>query len=482
MIGTAQIGLDPVTESLFERVGFKPEPEQLRILQADKRFILVTGGEQGGKSMVASKHLLKHFFADIGNISDHETILYWLVAADYEGTRAEFDYVLEDLTALLGSRIIRSSKRVDPGYIEVWEPDRAKPLLRVETKSAKDPRTIRMRAPHGILGCEASQLDLITFERLQGRSAPKRGWLFLSGTLEGSLGWYPQIKLAWESGADDQQSFELPAWSNTTLYPGGRNDPEILRLEKESSDDFFLERIAGKSVPPRGLVFGEFRPDIHVKNLKWVKGEPVHLWVDPGYAGAYAVEAVQEINGQLCVFDEIYEQGLITEDIIKIVQDRPWVNDVKFGVIDIAGRQHQAMTAPAEQWLKKPAEGGMGLYMSAKPVRINEGTERLKGFLKPDPIHRIPKLVIHSGNTGILSEFGAVPSPFDGQTRAYRWKTDREGNIVGETPDDRYNHGIKATIYGIVDRYGYGYVRSREKIKVKRWRSDEVKKTKRSKW
>ena len=68
-----------------------------------------------------------------------------------------------------------------------------------------------------------------------------------------------------------------------------------------------------------------------------------------------------------------------------------------------------------------------------------------------------------------MSEFGACPNPFDGQTRVYRWKTDPEGNIVGQTPEDKYNHGIKAVIYGIVDRYGYGYVGNRQKVLVKRW-------------
>ena len=62
-----------------------------------------------------------------------------------------------------------------------------------------------------------------------------------------------------------------------------------------------------------------------------------------------------------------------------------------------------------------------------------------------------------------------MPSPMDGQTRAYRWKVDREGNIVGQTPDDKNNHGVKADIYGIVERYGFGYVVDREVIKVRKW-------------
>ena len=186
--------------------------------------------------------------------------------------------------------------------------------------------------------------------------------------------------------------------------------------------------------------------------------------MDPGYAGGYAVEVVQEINGQICVIDEIYEQGLITTEMIDIAKSRPWWKDVQGGVIDIAGYQHQAMSAPAEIWLQET-----GLYLAAQKIRINEGTERLKSFLKPDPISNMPKIIFNPSCHGILSEFGAEPNPFDGQTRAYRWKTDRDGNIVGESPEDRNNHGVKAVVYGLVDRFGYGHLRNNSLIKVKRW-------------
>jgi len=62
-----------------------------------------------------------------------------------------------------------------------------------------------------------------------------------------------------------------------------------------------------------------------------------------------------------------------------------------------------------------------------------------------------------------------APNPFDGQTKAYRWKTDREGNIVGDVPEDKYNHGIKAVIYGLIDRFGYGYMDHHDRIPVRRW-------------
>lgn len=436
---------------LYEKVGFAPTDEQVAILESPYRFNLVAGGEQAGKSMVASKYLLGRF------METEEPGLYWLVAADYERTRAEFEYLVQDFATL--GILKQASKRVDPGYIVLADG------TRIETKSAKDPRTLAMRAPHGILGCEASQLDMETFFRLRGRCAPKRGWMFLAGTFEGSLGWYPQMYTAWAAGADPEaKAYSLPSWTNKYLYPGGREDPEIQRLKEVASDDFYMERIEGKPSPPKGLVFTEFRPDAHVVDVEYVPDVPVHLWMDPGYAGGYAVEVVQVQGEQIQVIDEIYEVGLVTDEIIDIAKSRPWWPDVKFGVIDIAGNQHQAMAAPAEVWLQQA-----GLYLSSQKVKINEGTERLKGWLKIDPRTHAPRIVFSPKCIGIMSEFGMAPNPFDGQTRAYRWKTDREGNIVGDTPEDKYNHGVKAIIYGLIDRFGYSYVQGHDRIKVRRW-------------
>ena len=441
-----------ISDFIYEKVDFSPTELQRPILQSRKRFILVAGGEQAGKSMVASKYLLGRFLETEGEG------LFWLVAADYERTRAEFEYLVQDFASL--GLLKESSKRVDPGRIVLADG------TRIETKSAKDPRTLAMRAPNGIIGCEASQLDLETFHRLRGRCAPKRGWMFLSGTFEGSLGWYPQMYQSWQhSAAEEEQAFSLPSYSNQYLYPGGRQDPENLALERASSDDFFMERIEGIPSPPAGLVFTEVKPDIHVQEVEYEPDIPVHIWIDPGYAEAYACEIVQVVNDQVRVIDEIYERNLVTDEIIDIAQSRPWWRDAQFGVIDVAGYQHQAMAAPAEVWLDRT-----GLFFDSEKIRINEGTERLKSFLKLDPVTNTePRIVFHPKCEGILSEFGIKPNPFDGQTRAYKWKMDRDGNIVGQTPEDRYNHGVKAVIYGLINRYGYGYVADKTTIKVKRW-------------
>jgi len=442
-----------VSKFLWDKVGFEPHPEQETVLRCGKRFILVAGGDQSGKSVTGSKYLLQRFS------EPDEPGLYWLVGQDYSQTQREFFYMKDDFIQLGFLR--KSSTRVDPGYMELHYG------TRIVTKSAKDPRTLSRDAPDGIMACEASLLDVTTFERMRARCSPKRGWLFMSGSLESSVGWYPQLLEAWRHGFDDRQSFSLPTPSNVHLYPNGLDEPEMQRLKAESSDAFWEERIMGRRVPPRGLVFHEFRVDIHVQDIEWAPGEAVHLWEDPGYGSdsAHAIHAVQIINGQIRVFDEIYERNLITEDIIDICKGKDWWKDVRWLVSDPSYKdQHHSMNSVGEQWLKST-----GLFATGTKVRINEGTERLKGFLKPDSINGVPKIVYSPRCTGVLSEFGAAPNPFDGQTRAYRWKTDRDGNIVGNIPEDKWNHAVKADIYGIVDNYGYGHVRSGDKIRVKRW-------------
>jgi hypothetical protein len=442
----------PAQQFIRDTVGFVPTgPEQLAILDSLKRFILVTGGEQAGKSYVAAEYMTEHVY-------EAEPGRYWLVGATYDDTEREWEYLTENFTDLRQLKTV--TKRTDPGKMVLHDG------TIIETKSAKDPRKLSKVAPKGILACEASQLDLQTYNRMRGRAAPAKGWVFMSGTLEASIGWYPALKKQWANGIGDRQSYPLPSWTNRFLYPGGRTDPEILALEADSSDEFFLERIAGEPVPPAGLVFPTFMPDVHIGSVHFIKELPVYVWSDPGYAGAYAVNCIQIVDGQVRMFDEIYTQKLITTEVTDILKNKPYYKNVDSrGVIDIAARQHQAMEAPVEVWLKET-----GIFMVSNSVRINDGTERLKSFLKIDQITSQPKLVIDASCTGILSEFGMAPNPFDQQVHAYRWGTDNNGAIVGKTPKDEYNHGIKAMIYGLVDRFGYSKVGNRTKIPVTRRR------------
>mgnify|MGYP003135610074 CR=1 FL=1 len=445
-------------EYLFKQVDFSPTPEQRAILDCPKRFTLTVGGEQAGKSVLLSKKLLQEAFRVEGEA------LFWLVAADYDRTRREFEYIVDDMTRLFGPKLVSATKIVNPGKIIIGAPHSKSSRILIETKSAKDPTTIAQRSPHGILGCEASQLDIETFNRLMTRVGPSRGWIAMAGTYESSLGWYPGLAKAWEHGTHDAQSFKLPSTSNVHIYPGGANDPEILRMQRDTSDQFFLERIMGEARPPAGLVFHEFRADLHTADVKYVSGEPVHLALDPGYSEASALLAIQYIDGQIRIFDEIYTRELITTEVIQACRHRPWWRDVTMGVSDIAARQHHSMPAVTEIWLQEAQ-----LRLVSNRVGINEGIERLRTFLRPNPLTNRPGVIINPACRGIISEFGGCLNPITSTMSVYQWSTDREGNTVGDVPRDSANHAIKALTYYLVAEHGYANRNQSAIIPVKRW-------------
>ena len=431
---------------IFDKLKYRPSSEQWDIHKSQSRIRLVAGGERGGKSKSSAYDLLSRFY---------EGQLYWLVAADYERTRAEYDYICEGLEKLGWN--YTATKQVDPGCIDVAGG------FTIETKSAKDPRKIAMKAPDGILGCEASQLDYETFLRLRGRIAEKRGWMLLSGTFETSLGWFPELYQRGLAGNDEGlQSFSLPTWSNLAIYPGGREDPEIKLLEAASSEEWFLERYGGKPCPPKGRVIHEFQTHIHTGTgdaFEFDPTEMAYLWIDPGYAHFYAVEVAQKKGNEIYIVDEIFEKGLVTDEIITICKQKPWWNRVIGGAIDVAGTQHQAMRAPTEIWA---SHAGVGLR--SQRVKIEDGIERMKSLLKVNPLTGRPALFINSKCKGLISELGGCPNPHTGQTAVYQWRTDREGNIIGDVPEDKNCDAVKATIYGLVDLVGYSMIKKKPKV------------------
>ena len=143
--------------------------------------------------------------------------------------------------------------------------------------------------------------------------------------------------------------------------------------------------------------------------------------------------------------------------MIKIAKQKPWWGKVVGGAIDIAALQHQAMPAVVEIWLKEAK-----VHLRSQKIKIQDGIEAVKRFLGVNPVTNSSLLHINAKAKGLISEMGGCPSPLDGQTKVYKWRTDREGNIVGEVPDDKNNHACKALAYGIVDLFGYSPAQHRQ--------------------
>jgi len=204
-----------------------------------------------------------------------------------------------------------------------------------------------------------------------------------------------------------------------------------------------LETFGGEPCPKTGRVVTEFANTIHVKDCPFNKDLPVELAIDPGYAGAYAVLAIQDYGDHLKLIDEIYVQGVVTKDIILMCKKKEWWSAVQGGAIDIAARQHQAMAAPVEVWL---SEGKISLQ--SKKVNIEDGIDLLQTHLKQHPVTGQPGIETDPKVRGFISECGGGKSPVES---GGIWMRDK--NTL--KPIDRFNHSCKAVAYYLANKFGF---------------------------
>ena len=467
---------DPFADGLLRTVGWIPTTSQADLLNHMTRFTLLAGGERWGKSDLAAHYggvkVMEYVLTEVAEGRDPGGDEMWLVAADYARTKAEFDYMANFFGRL--GLLKFATTAVDPGRIEVNTGVKGGQPFYIRTKTANDYRTLAMTAPIGIVVCEASQIDYEAYMRLQGRVAEKRGWLFLEGTFESSLGWYASLWKEWQPehiwATEDSRSWSMASHLNSVVYPGGAEDPEILRLQGQMTEDHFAERHLGIPAPPHGLVHPGFSVPTHVQRVEYVPGEAVYLAIDPGISAAtqsaYAIGASHIVDGQIRVFDEIYKQEIYEEDILRdILMKKVWFSDVKFAVIDRAGAQRAGAHPPSVEVWRKVA--GISPMFREKIIEIPAGIRRFDSFLAIDSIKRVPGLVIDSGCTGLLSELGGAENPFTKQTQVYSWNLTQAGDRVGDRPRDRFNHHIKALVYLMVHQFGFATAgTSRRKIRV----------------
>lgn len=428
-------GLDRLREQ-FRRIAWAkakyiPSDAQAAFHDDKSRLKLVAGGIRGGKSYSTAMDVLPDLLIDDG--------LIWIVGPDYEQCKPEWEYMHNILKAMGKIRKVSNPERGGRSFETTWG-------ARVQTKSSDDARALASFAPHVILMVEAGQQSYETMQKVLERALEHNAKVIMSGTFEGALSWYADMYEKW--GADNPEqgrSFSIPSWSNTAIFPGGRDDPKIKALEAAMPYDLFMERCGAVPYKPSGLVFKEFDREKHVERLDFDPTLPVELAIDPA-THTYAVLAIQWklIDGitHVYIIDEIYEHDIIAQAIIPLVKERPWFKHVSGGVIDIAGTQRAANKSQVQVWFEET-----GISLRSKYIFIEESIATVKLRLQNETLHLDYRLDATKGydgkGNGILAEFGL-----------YKWREWNEGQGSKQRPIDSNNDALKALGYWLYDRFG----------------------------
>lgn len=420
----------------------------------DSRFMLILGGERGGKSLTAA-------FAGMACMDVGRKGEYWIVGPDYRQARPEFQYMYEWFKKY---DLILGEPSMPANEAAAWSLT-TKFGASLRTRSAADVQKLASFSVDGIIMAEAAQSIHEAYLRLLGRVSETNGWLILSGTLEQGLPWYVDLYERWQGdnllGA---RSFSLPSWSNLEVYPGGRDDPKIKELEAEFPPDLFMERFGAKPQKKLGLVLPEFDMSIHVKHLTVDPKHPVELAIDPGQH-TYAVLFLQ-YDGLVCnVLDRVYVKGMIAQDVIPQAMGNPlwkYIDPLYAGTIDVAGKQHHANKSQMELWQEIA-----GVCLTAKYIRLDETIAALRYRLRDtNPLYK-PLLYFNNHMTNARGPDGIALDVL-AEPLTWRWPDRGPSQNLAVKPVDKNNDAMKAIGYSLVQRYGMNLERQKRNSAIRR--------------
>ena len=104
---------------------------------------------------------------------------------------------------------------------------------------------------------------------------------------EGSLtvvGLYPNTTGGQSERFAHWASWKRPSWTNDIIFPGGRNDPEILEAESDLTSDEFARQYGAEFTDKTGTVMKEFDEDVRPRRaVDFNPGANLFMAVEYGF-------------------------------------------------------------------------------------------------------------------------------------------------------------------------------------------------------
>jgi hypothetical protein len=313
------VSIDRLTTAFWEKVGYKPHAQQMLYHSSEARFRVPCCGRRFGKSTMAARDITpKHLM--------RPNQMVWIVGPTYDLAEKEFRIIWNDLIVNQG---LGKDKRVRKAYAK-----RAGDMFiqfpwntRVECRSAEHPEYLVGEALDHVIMSEAAKHKRETWERyIRPALADRRGGADFPTTPEG-FNWLHDL---WQLARRDKyrgifESWRFPSWSNTVVYPGGREDPEIQLLEDTTEPEWFLQEIGADFASFVGKIFPEWDESRSVmgSEYKFIPGWPNFLAIDWGYTNPLAaVEFQISPQDEIFVWREYYKKYKTLPTVARELQSR----------------------------------------------------------------------------------------------------------------------------------------------------------------
>jgi hypothetical protein len=332
-----------------------------------------------------------------------------------------------------------------------------------QVRSAQHPESLVGEGLDWVLLVEAGRLrrDMFT-QYIRPALSDHRGWSLATGVPELATDislLYWGYQRGQDSGKRSWASFKMPSWTNRIIFPGGREDDEILEAEDDLTEDEFRRQYGGEFVEKVGRVMQEWDDDIHLADLQYHPDWPVYAAVDYGYTNPWVWLWIQvDPFGQVYVLQEHYIRMKDTDEIAKqILLDHPFMSKLVAFYPDPAAPDD---TSILQRILRKPARMNTGGELK---TRLGMIRQRLK-IQNPDA-------PIKDRKAGIIVDRRCTMLSWE-MREGYRWPEHKSDvKSESELPMDKDNHGPEALgrfIKGYFDIVGDDRHARQRKVRHKR--------------
>jgi hypothetical protein len=256
--------------------------------------------------------------------------------------------------------------------------------------------------------------------------ADKNGTADFVSTPQG-FNWF---KGMYDMGADpaftDYYSQRLPSWENPVVFPGGRDDKEILEIESKVSKMFFQQEIGAEFTAFEGMIYDEFDENLHVRTFDYNPAWKNWWAMDFGYVDPFVcLDIMIDPSDRVWIWREYmvsYKATFEHGQILKVRENPPG-----FHVDGIAGDPRGSDEIATLAWIVGSIQAhALGWIL---------GVEAVKQGLKERP-DGLPGLIIHPRCTELIRQLKALRAP-----------NSREGYNAKEGQHDYDDHGPDALRY-----------------------------------
>lgn len=421
----------------FAETGYSPHPGQQIIHYDSHRFRVVSNGRRWGKTIMGGKEVEPCAFVASKHVTGGPQ-LGWIVGPQYTDAEKEFKVVYDSLRAQgIDRECVKFQNNVDSGSLHIktsWG-------FELLGKSAKHPETLVGEGLDFVLMVEAGRHRRRTWgQYIRPALSDRRGWGAFTGVPEGNSDTSLLFSL-WQRGRDPRfpswASWRMPSWTNTIIFPGGRQDQEILDAEEDLTEDEFNRQYGAMFVDHVGVVMQEFDDEIHVTDVPYDPDLPLYGAVDYGFTAPFVwlwIQVDRHKNVRV-----IGEQVWTQVDTLEVAKDLK-LNEPSGTLVGKCVAFYPDPAEPDDTYtlqnqLKIPARPNTGGELKTRLALIRRHLKPNLPHLEDGHPDKHAKLLIDRSCTGLAWEM----------REGYRWPEHKsEIKSKSEHPLDKDNHHVEA--------------------------------------